>query len=418
MKKFLLLLLIFSLLISSFAFVGASAVAEETSPYDYATLYVQAHARRDILSGGEGAAAASLTAALTGFGYEVQNPSFRTYAENAEGSRVAYDYQHVVGYKNNGKDKCVLIGCYYGGYEPVDSFGVGNGGTVALSVGTLLSVASKLVSLPMDYDVAIAFWGGMEVFGDFNVKECGVQKDKIALYVNLDGVAVGDHDYLYADDLPRAHETYFRGVIQEVGANVLSAPVFKKQASLSYGGDDAFTYSHLGLLSTNRFFMAEDIPSVNFVSGAWDYDCGLYRYAGKGDIEGTSLDTIESIDSLNGGPDKTKQRMTAIANVVVRGVTGEGLAPALDKAAKETSSVGLNNSLAFYLVSFIGMALLIFCLIFLYAKQGKDRRDTEWTPNLNGENAAPYEEFHGEKGTEEPGDAPSDEDDEDDVFRF
>ena len=62
--------------------------------------------------------------------------------------------------------------------------------------------------------------------------------------------------------------------------------------------------------------------------------------------------------------------------------------------------------------------LLIFCLIFLYAKQGKDRRDTEWTPNLNGEKAAPYEKFHGEKGTDEPGDAPSDEDDEDDVFRF
>ena len=417
MKKLVLLILVFSLALSSLLFAGVTAVAETPSSYDYAVAYAQNHARRDILSGGEAAAANTLTAALTTFGYQVETPAFRYYGQSADGEKIAYDYKHVLGFKDNGKGKCVLIGCYYGGYEPVDSYGVGVGATAALSVGTLLSVARVLASAASEYDIVVAFWGGLEVFGDFRVKDCGVETDKIALYVNLDGVGVGDRDYLYADDVPRAQEEYFRKVIGEIGADISAPPVYKRQAALSYGDRDSYAYSHLGLLGANRFFMAENVPCVNFVGGAWEYDCGLYRYSGKGDIEGTSLDTFESIDGLNGGAAKTKARLDAAANVIVRGVTGEGLSAALDKAAKETSALDLSSSLAVCLISLIGTALLIAFLIILYVKQGKDRKDTVWAPDLNDRKEDPYEEFHNTQG-EESDQTPSSDDDDDDVFRF
>ncbi len=417
MKKLVLLILVFSLALSSLLFAGVTAVAETPSSYDYAVAYAQNHARRDILSGGEAAAANTLATALTNFGYAVQTPAFRFYRQNDVGAKVAYDYKHVLGFKNNGKGKCVLIGCYYGGYEPQDSYGVGNGGTVALSVGTLLSVARLLSAVTTEYDIVIAFWGGIEAFGDFRVKDCGVENDKIALYVNLDGVGVGDRDYLYADDVPRAQEKYFRKVIGEVGADISAPPVYKKQAALSYGEEDAYSYAHLGLLGVNRFFMAEDVPCVNFVGGAWDYDCGLYRYSRKGDIEGTSLDTIESIDGFNGGAAKTAARLDAVASVVYHGVTGKDLASVLDKAQGEISAADLDSSLAVLLISAIGTALLIAFLILLYVKQGKDRRQVAWDPSLNGSKDDPYTEFRETQDEESEEPKPSDDDD-DDVFRF
>ena len=425
MKRFLILVLVFSILISAFALCGVAA-AEETSPYEYAASFAQAHARRDILSGAEGAAANTLSAALTAKGYAVSTPSFRYYSTQAEGESVAYEYKHVIGTKDNGKEKCVLIGSYYGGYEPQDSYGVGNGGSVALSVGTLLYVADKLAAAAVDYNVVVAFWGGLEISGDFSVEDCGVSLDSIALYINLDAVAVGDHDYLYADDVPRAQEEYFRNVASDLGANVLSAPVYKKQAALVYSDKDPYNYSHAGLVGVNRFFMGENIPCVNFFGGAWDYDCGFYRYFGKGIIEGTSIDTIDKIDEFNGGSAKTAERMLAVANIVVNGVTGEGFAAMLDKAQSEVSGTSLNSSLSFYLISFIGTALLFAWLIILYVKQGKDRRENVWEASFkNGPDGDPYEEFRGGetpfdnvKNPENNENSANSDDDNDDVFRF
>ena len=417
MKKFFVMTLLIAFMLSIFTFTGVTAAAEGgMTPYERANAYATMHARRDILSGGEAASAATLSEVLTGFGYEVSTPSFTYYGESSTGSKLSYNYKHVLGYQDNGKGKCVLIGCYYGGYEPQDSYGVGNGASAALSVGTVLYIAEALSTQASDYDVAIAFWGGMEIAGDFDVKKCGIDIERVALYINLDCVAAGDYDYLYADDLPRSQEKYFRSVISSLGVTLLEPPVYKRTASLSYGDDDPYTYTHLGLLSVNRFFMGADVPCVNFVGGSWENDTGIYRYAGKGDIEGTSLDTITSIDGLNGGADKTASRTLAVADVVIKGVTGEGLSDALTQAAKETSSASLDNSLAFYLVSLIGTAILIGVLVFLLAKQGKDRRDAVWEVKVGGEGFDPFSDLNDR--ADDPSDKRDDDGGGDDVFRF
>ena len=64
MKKFLIFVLTFSILLSVFAFAGVTASAEGMSPYEYASAFSEAHARRDVLSGAEGAAAATLSSVL------------------------------------------------------------------------------------------------------------------------------------------------------------------------------------------------------------------------------------------------------------------------------------------------------------------------------------------------------------------
>ena len=425
MKKFLILVLTFSLLISAFLFAGVTAAAEEVSPYQYATAFVQSHARRDILSGGEGAAANTLSSALAAKGYAVTTPSFSYYAETEnDGAKVAYQYKHVIGFKDNGKKKSVVIGAYYGGFEPQDSYGVGNGGTAALSVGTLLYIAEHLASATMNYNLVIAFWGGIEISGNFSVEDCGVKADTVALYVNVDGVAAGTRDYLYADDVPRSQEKFFRKIASKVGANLAEPPVYKKQAALSYSDSDPYNYSHIGLLGVNRFFMGEGVPSVNFFGGAWDYDCGFFRYEGKGYIEGTSLDTIAELDTLNGGPKKTEERMLAVANVVITGLTDQQLPSVLDKAAREITGTSINSSLAFYLISFIGTAVLFAAMIIIIVKQGKDRKDNVWQPSVNGAPGEdPYEEFRGrEEGASKENENSEEKDDfndkNDDVFRF
>ena len=424
MKKFLVLIIALAFLICSFAFTGVGAAAEEgVSPYEYAFFYANAHSRRDVRSGGEGAAAETLSTALSSKGYEVTTPSFRHYETAADGSKVVYEFKNVVGYKDNGKGECVLIGCYYGGFEPVDSYGVGTGGSAALSVGALLYVADQLSAASASYDIAIAFWGGMEVADGFDVKQCGVDLKKIALYINLDCVAAGTNDYLYADDLPRSQGKFFANVVKDLGADIKAPPTYKKPASLYYGENDAFTYMHLGNAGVNRFFMGEDVPCVNFVGGAWDYDCGLYRYTGKGTIEGTSLDKIEEIDKLNGGAENTQTRLISVANVIVKGVTDETLPAVIDRAKKEVSSKSLNSDLAFYLIVFIGTVVLAALLIILLTKQGKDRREAVWDASFEQRQENPYEEFRNnppqgdvfEPKEQEP---KKDDDDNDDVFRF
>ena len=419
MKKAFVWILLLSLLISAFVLPGVTAAAEGSEndyewSYMIAKTYATTFARRDILSGGEAAAMRWLSADLSASGYEVSTPAFTYYGESTTGAKIAYNYNHVLGCKDNGKERCVVIGCYYGGFEPQDSYGVGNGASVALSVGTLLYIAHELSSVHFDFNLVIAFWGGMEIPQDFNAEKCGVPLDKIALYINLDCIGAGDCDYLYVDDVPRTTETYFRSVIDDFGADIKEPPVFKKQASLSYGENDPYSYTHLGLLSVNRFMMGAGVSCVNFLGGSWESDTGLYRYAGKGDIEGTSLDTIESINGLNGGEDKTKVRLGAVANVILRAVKGQGFSSAVFAAASETSSHSLDNSLAFTLISLIGTALLIGLLIFLLVKQGKDRREAVWeVPHDPFDGADPFAELH-EKNSSHS----SDDDDGDDVFRF
>ena len=416
MKKAVVILVLFTFLLTLTLSAGITAAAEVMTPYDRAVAYTTLHARRDILSGGSAAAATSLSTALSSYGYDVSTPEFTYYGETTTGTKISYEYKHVLGYKDKGKGKCVLIGCYYDGYEPQDSYGVGTGASAALSVGTLLYIAEQLAGVSLDYDIAIAFWGGIEIGEDFNASKCGISLDRVALYINLDCIAAGDVDYLYADDVPRAHGKYFRSIIDDLGADIAEPPVYKRQASLSFGENDPYSYTHLGLYSATRFFMGEDIPSLNFLGGAWEVGSGLSRYTGRGDIEGSSLDTIETIDGLNGGADKTAARLLTVANVVITGLSGEGLAEAIAEAEGEVTSASLDNDLAFYLISLIGTAILIGVLIFLFVKQGKDRRETVWEVPHD-EYRGPFEEFGGridDNSSDDGEDSGSD----DDVFRF
>ena len=402
MKKLVSFALLCALML--FLFLSpAVASAETDSPYDLAKHYAETYSRRDVLSGGEGVAAKYLSAYLTARGYAVTTPSLRYYEADDSGKSVSYDYSHVIGFRDNGKGQTILLGAYYGGFEPTDSFGVGDGASVALSVGALLYLADAFSSLSCEYDLAIAFWGGMEVSQDFDVEKCGVSIGDVALYINFDCIAAGENDYLYADDLPRAQEKYFREIIERRGAAISEPPAYKKPTTF-IAGSGAYSYTHLGLLGVNRFFMNEDIPCVSFLGGAWEFDCGLYRYAESLEVAGTPRDTLAEIDKANGGKAETEKRLLAVTNVVIEGVTGEGLSEALAKAEKETSGADLDSSLAFYLITFIGIALLIAYYVVLILKQGKDRKQTVWENPDRPQGSDPFEESRSDTGsrTEDP----------------
>ena len=423
MKKLVLIALLCALVLSLFI-SPAIASAESKSPYDLAESFAKSYTRRDVLSGGEGVAAKSLASYLTSLGYAVQTPSVSYTMQKTSGEKVSYEYSHVVGFSDRGKGKTILIGGYYGGFEPTDTYGVGEGASAALTVGALAYLAEAFTDLTCDYDISIAFWGGLEV-GEFDVKKCGVDLDKLALYINLDCIAAGDKDYLYADDLPRAQESYFREIITATGAAIAEPPAYKKATGFVVG-EGSYSYTHLGLLGANRFFMNEDIPCVSFLGGAWEYDCGLYRYAGKGEIEGSPLDTFDSLNEMNGGKEATEKRLLAACDVVIRGVTGEGLSEALAKAEKETSGADLDSELAFYLITFIGIAALIAFYVILMVKQGKDRRETVWKESFEAKDRSndPYEELRSDvplESPKEPAEKPPEilpPKDDDDVFRF
>ncbi|HCU56346.1 MAG TPA: hypothetical protein DIC18_03310 [Clostridiales bacterium] len=418
MKKCLWLILLFSLMLSLFC-MGGSAVAEAPSPYELAQAYLSAHPARSVLSGGELASSVYLKDALDGYGYTTKTVSLDYY--DGENHHLS---AHVIGEKDNHKSQTILIGCYYGGYEGEN---VGHGATAGLSVGALLYIANALSDYTANYNITIAFWGGMEYGDSFHVDRCGVALKSIALYINLDSLAAGKYDYLYADDVPRSQEKFFRSVISDFGANVCSAPVFKKPTSFGNGGD-AYAYPHLGILGANRFFLEEGIPCVNFLSGAWSYDCGLYRYEERRDIEGTTADTLAEIDRLNGGSVNTQKRLLSLSNVIIAGVKSEKLPAALSAAAKETTGADLNNRLAVYLITFIGGAILLGVFLFFILRNRGSRTESEWTqPGPKDRDQDPYEEMRSDPfmqgpfgmGREEPNEKEERKTNgEDDVFRF
>ena len=416
MRKLLLVLLIVSVLFFALAPVGVSSA--EATPYEYAAAFASLYPTRTLGGDLEQASSAVLVSFLDALGYRVETPSFVHQIESANTSaKITCHYNHVLGFKNNGKGKTVLIGTYYGTFEPSDGDGVGEGAETALSVGALQSVAAKLSTISCDYDIVIAFWGGMAL-SEFDVEKCGVDLDTLALYINLDGVAAGTYDYLYCDDVKRAHATYFKGIIEEAGADILDPPAYKRAISYAFS-DGTYVQAHLGILGANNAFLAEDVPCASFVGGAWTYETGVYRYEGKGDVAGTSEDTFEVIDRRNGGKEETEKRLLAVSDVIVKGVTGEGLSAALDRAEKEVSGADLRSPLAYYLILFIGAGVVILLFILLIVRQGKDRREQVWegafrTPEEESpREGSPFEEFEGEKNQDPPKD-----DGEDDVFRF
>ena len=428
MKRVIWTILLFSLLLS-FCFAGGTATAEGESPYERAVLYAKDFSTRDIFSGGEYAAGKELSSALTLLGYAVTEKELAFYDGTTE--QKTYKSLHVIGRKDNGKEKTVAIGCYYGGYRASDSSGTGEGAATALSVGVLFSVARALIDADCDYNIAICLWGGLEFPESFNAKRCGVDLGEIALYINFDRVGAGTYDYLYADDVPRSQESFFRDVISEQKADIVAAPVYKKTTTITVG-TGAYSSTHLGLLGANRFFLDEGIPCANFLGGAWDYDCGLYRYHERSEIEGTGRDTFDEINRLNGGKAQTERRLLSVANVVIKGVTSEKLRSALDDAAKETTGADLHSTLAYYLITFIGSAVFIAVFLWLIFKQGKDRRERVWKVTITASRKDdPFEELRTQdpsRGEDDPfeglgeGGSDSSENDrkekDDDVFYF
>ena len=104
-------------------------------------------------------------------------------------------------------------------------------------------------------------------------------------------------------------------------------------------------------------------------------------------------------------------------------MSGKGLSAALDRAAKEKSGKDLDSSLALYLITFIGSAILIGLFIFLILKQGKDRKEEVWDKAFNpyeDKPADPFDEFRSEGEPEAPKELPPEEkqEDEDDIFKF
>ncbi|MBP5404885.1 MAG: hypothetical protein J6Y74_02945 [Clostridia bacterium] len=416
MKRFLLILLIVSVLFFAVAPVGVSSA--EALPYEYAAAFASLYPTRTLSGDLEQASSAVLVSFLEALGYRVETPTFVHQIESTNTSaKITCHYNHVLGFKDNGKGKTVLIGTYYGCFEPSGGDGVGEGAEAALSVGVLQYVAAALSTLSCDYDIVIAFWGGVAL-SDFNVEKCGVDLDTLALYINLDGVAAGSYDYLYCDDVKRAHATYFKGVIEEAKADILDPPAYKRAVTYTFS-DGTYLQAHLGILGANHAFLAEDIPCASFVGGAWTYKTGVYRYEGKGDVVGTSEDTFETIDRRNGGKAETEKRLLAVSNVIIKGVTGEGLSAALEKAEKEVSGADLQSPLAYYLILFIGAAVVILLFVLLIVRQGKDRRERVWEDAFRApeedapDEDSPFEEFEGEKKQDPPK-----ADDEDDVFRF
>ncbi len=414
MKKIFLILFVAAIVFAS-SFAPFAAAEPSDSPYAFARAFATAYSRRDAVSGEEQTSALFIKDALASFGYSVSTPECKYYDADYSGDLKevkTYTYYHVIGTRDLGKEKTVVIGGYYGGFASQDAYGTGEGAEIALGVGILLSVAKRLSVTQSDYNIAIAFWGGVR-FSDFNVEKCGVSLDKVALYIGVDAVAAGTHDYLYCDDVPRSHEKYFRNVVFSVGAELSEPPTFKRALSL-YSEEGAYTYTHLGLIGVNHDFMNRDIPCAAFVGGDWEEDCGLYRYNGKTEISGTNLDTIDEIDKRNGGKEKTAARLQGVSDVIVNAVGGEGLKNALDSAEKEISGADLDSKLAYALITFIGGAAAIAFFLLLMFRQGKDRREEVWQETFERKDIRPEDVF---PDPEEKKEEPSDRND-DDVFRF
>ncbi|MBQ7652844.1 MAG: M28 family peptidase [Clostridia bacterium] len=228
--------------------------------------------------------------------------------------------RNVIAYKRSktANAKLLVISCEYGNaYSLKDGYGdeyKSEGAyEFATSVAALLSIAYQLRNTELSFDVAFTFFGA-GCYESSGVKEF-LKTNEQTLLGNIDLYAVGGGKDLnvYYDEIATKHGKYIDARIAKFGYDIKSAPFDKKYFSLD---SDAFALRHVGLSSSNYFFLKEGVPSVELFGYDW-------QSFGNSTILGTSSDTLSYMNA-NYDHKTVSERLILVRDFVVGTVATDG----------------------------------------------------------------------------------------------
>ena len=282
--------------------------------------------------------------------------TFKTTVSDSSVSGGSRDIvsRNVVAYKRSGVNnaKLLVISCEYGNaFSLTDDYGLTYRSEGAYefstSVAALISVAYQLRNTSLDFDVAFAFFGA-GCYESRGVQDF-LQNNEQTLLGNIDLYAVGGGKDLniYYDEISTAHGKFFDERIARFGYDIKSAPFDKKYYSLD---SDAFAVRHIGLSSSNYFFLKQGVPAVEL----FGYDWGTF----SGDsILGTSSDTLSY---MNANYDKAdiQNRLELVRDFVAGSVTANSdLANAFE--AYKGGYGGLTKRSTYWIFTGVALGLVV-----------------------------------------------------------
>ncbi len=330
------------MLISAYEEVSIGEKIVETALY-----LEELHPYRGSGTDEEVAAAETLAMLLEDYGFESLYTSYideflyTPLTDTSETTTVTSQRktsQNVIGYINNNQEQTIIIGAHYDNYTYDQTSSNTGFYDNLLGVSAALEIASELAEKEgLEYNVMVAFWGaeedgihGSEYFVSSLTKD---ELSKIALYVNLDTLAVGDNLYIFTNEVSDLHEEVFLETAEDMGYDLSPAPE-DKQYSLGMLTERPFM--HLGIQSDNYYFTTNEVMCANFISYVWE-DGYLGESKTNASILYTENDNSEYIFSVHGS-DEIASSMTEIAEIVIETLSREDIISVLEES-KETSSV-------------------------------------------------------------------------------
>ena len=269
----------------------------------------------------------------------------------------------------------------------------------ASSVGTLLSIAVKLYSAHLSYDVAFAFMGAEYFYSAGTKQFLSSNTQPLLGAIYLSQVGLGDHLNVYYDEVTTSHGTYIDSVIAKWRFDVDGKPFNPGYYSQVYGGD--LPYAHVGLSGGNYLFMQKDVPSVHLFGYNWEGGYTASESAVHGDIAFTSDDNLDNFLRLY-GEEAVRARLNTASDLVKVLVLSDGdFAAALRDTGAQPSYHGLVSNAAYYALKYgmVGLALVVLTLVaVLLMRRSKGAATPDFSVNSTATDSTPTDDVFGEYG--------------------
>ncbi|MFI3162818.1 MAG: M28 family peptidase [Bacillota bacterium] len=281
--------------------------------------------------------------------------------------------QNVVGYINNNQEQTIVIGAHYDNYtydKTSENTGFYDN---LLGVSAALEIAYQLANTDgLEYNVMVAFWGAEEdgIHGSeyFVSSLTSDALSKIALYVNLDTLAIGDNLYIFTNETSDYHEEIFLEESENLGYDLNPAPEDKQY---TFAMLEERPFMHLGIQSDNYYFTTNEVMCANFISYVWE-DGFLGESKTNASILYTENDNSEYIFSVH-SQEVIEEKMTEVSEIILATLSRGDIIDVLQES-KETSSVieVLYDDSASTIATIAVLALFSILLFVTLSKLGKE----------------------------------------------
>ncbi len=277
--------------------------------------------------------------------------------------------RNVVGYINNNCGKTIVIGAHYDNYYYEDEEGNTGFYTNLLGVSAALEIAYELSQLEnFDYNIMVAFWGAEEdgLHGSeyFVSSLSNSELDSIALYINLDSLAVGDDLYIFTNEIADYHEEIFLEEAENLGYE-LNAPPVDKQYTLPMLSERPFM--HIGIQSDNFYFTTSGVMCANFFSYVWTEDIAIESLTHT-PVMYTGNDNSQYIFEEY-GREEIENSMTEVSEIIIAALSRDDIVSVLETSKETSKMIEFFYDDSFTTILTVGMIAIFAIFVVLKAKK-------------------------------------------------